>query len=137
MTTGEIAGIISIILGLIALAGYIKKWLENFEKRIEAKYQARIDDESEHTALLELKERLEELMKRLDASNDHLRDNSDGTLALLRYRLKEEITAALERGYTTLAEYEVITEMYRAYKNLGGNHTVEHMFEDYHELPMK
>lgn len=137
MTTGEIAGIISIILGLIALAGYIKKWLENFEKRIETKYQARIDDESEHTALLELKDRLEELMKRLDASNDHLRDNSDGTLALLRYRLKEEITAALERGYTTLAEYEVITEMYRAYKNLGGNHTVEHMFEDYHELPMK
>ncbi|MGE9896741.1 hypothetical protein ACQQ97_07640 [Anaerovoracaceae bacterium SGI.195] len=137
MTAELLTTIITLVIGFITIAGYIKKWLENFEKRIEAKYQARIDDESEHTALLELKERLEELMKRLDASNDHLRDNSDGTLALLRYRLKEETTLALERGYTTLGEYEVITEMYRAYKNLGGNHTVEHMFEDYHELPMK
>ena len=117
---------IPIFLGVIALLKIIKVWLKDFEKTIEKNYQEKADDKSLH-------EYIREIEKRLDA----LGANADGTLALLRFRLKEEISLALSRGYTTVAEYEVISEMYTAYKALGGNHTIKHMFEDYQELEVK
>lgn len=114
---------IPIFLGVIALLKIIRVWLKDFEKTIEKNYQEKADDKSLH-------ESIREIEKRLDA----LDANVDGTLALLRFRLKEEISLALSRGYTTVAEYEVISNMYSAYKNMGGNHTIGHMFEDYGEL---
>lgn len=114
---------IPIFLGVIALLKIIKAWLKDFEKTIEKNYQDKANDKSLHDSIREIE-------KRLDA----LGANADGTLALLRFRLKEEISLALSRGYTTVAEYEVISEMYAAYKALGGNHTIKHMFEDYEEL---
>lgn len=114
---------IPIFLGVIALLKIIKAWLKDFEKKIEESYKEKVEDKSLHDSIREIK-------KRLDA----LGANADGTLALLRFRLKEEISLALSRGYTTVAEYEVISEMYAAYKALGGNHTIKHMFEDYEEL---
>lgn len=117
---------IPIFLGVIALLKIIRVWLKDFEKTIEKNYQEKADDKSLH-------ESIREIEKRLDA----LGANADGTLALLRFRLKEEISLALSRGYTTVAEYEVISEMYTAYKALGGNHTIKHMFEDYQELEVK
>lgn len=117
---------IPIFLGVIALLKIIKAWLKDFEKTIEKNYQEKADDKSLH-------ESIREIEKRLDA----LDANADGTLALLRFRLKEEISLALSRGYTTVPEYEVISEMYSAYKKMGGNHTIGHMFEDYHALEVR
>lgn len=117
---------IPIFLGVIALLKIIKVWLKDFEKTIEKNYQEKADDKSLHESIREIERRL-----------DALGANADGTLALLRFRLKEEISLALSRGYTTVAEYEVISEMYTAYKALGGNHTIKHMFEDYQELEVK
>lgn len=114
---------IPIFLGVIALLKIIKAWLKEFEKKIEESYKEKVEDKSLHASIREIE-------KRLDA----LGANATGTLALLRFRLKEEISLALSRGYTTVAEYEVISEMYAAYKALGGNHTIKHMFEDYEEL---
>lgn len=117
---------VPIFLGLIGLTKILKVWLKEFEKKIEEKYQEKAEDESLHDSIREIE-------KRLDA----LDANADGTLALLRFRLKEEISLALSRGYTTVPEYEVISEMYSAYKNMGGNHTIGHMFEDYHALEVR
>lgn len=117
---------IPIFLGVVALLKILKGWLKNFEKKIEESYQERVDDKSLHDSIREIEKKLEEL----DA-------NADGTLALLRYRLKEEISLAISRGYTTAIEYEVLADMYNAYKNMGGNHTVSHMFEDYEELDIR
>lgn len=117
---------IPIFLSLIALAKILKTWLKDFEKKIEDKYQEKAEDES-------LRDSIRKIEKRLDA----LGANADGTLALLRFRLKEEISIALARGYTTVSEYEVISEMYSAYEALGGNHTIKHMYEDYKKLEIR
>lgn len=117
---------IPIFLGVIALLKIIKAWLKEFEKKIEESYKEKVEDKSLHASIREIE-------KRLDA----LGANATGTLALLRFRLKEEISLALSRGYTTVAEYEVISEMYTAYKKMGGNHTIGHMFEDYHALEVR
>lgn len=117
---------IPIFLGVIALLKIIRVWLKDFEKTIEKNYQEKADDKSLHESIREIEKRL-----------DSLDANADGTLALLRFRLKEEISIALARGYTTVSEYEVISEMYSAYEALGGNHTIKHMHEDYKKLEIR
>ena len=118
--------IITLILGFYSLGKILKAWLRNFERKIEERYKEETSDKNLHESVKRIEKRLEEL----DA-------NADGTLALLRYRLKEEISLAISRGYTTAIEYEVLADMYNAYKNMGGNHTVSHMFEDYDELDIR
>lgn len=118
--------IITLILGFYSLGKILKAWLRNFERKIEERYKEETNDKNLHESVKRIEKRLEEL----DA-------NADGTLALLRYRLKEEVSLAISRGYTTVPEYEVISEMYSAYKKMGGNHTIGHMFEDYHALEVR
>lgn len=115
-----------IILGLIGLGKILRVWLKDFEKTIEKNYQEKTEDKSLHDSIREIEKRL-----------DSLDANADGTLALLRFRLKEEISIALARRYTTVSEYEVISEMYAAYEALGGNHTIKHMYEDYKKLEIR
>lgn len=121
---------IPILLGFYSLGKILKVWLKNFEKKIEERYQAKADYDS-------LLKTIEKLQKASDENFKMLGIESQGTLALLRYRLKEEISLAMERGYTTTTEYEVIADMYSAYKALGGNHTLTHMFEDYGDLEIR
>ena len=122
--------IITLILGFYSLGKILKAWLKNFEKRIEENYQEKADYES-------LLKTIGKMQKTLDGNSKALDINSGGTLALLRFRLKEEISLAIARGYTTVPEYEVISDMYSAYKSMGGNHTIGHMFEDYHALEVR
>lgn len=117
------ATVISITLGVITIIGVVIKCFRWAVKKIQADYQARLEDS--------------EFKSTLNRVNDQLMANSEGTLALLRFRLKEEMSKAIANNQTTLTEYEVTTDMFRAYKRLGGNHTVEHMYEDYQELPVK
>lgn len=117
---------IPIFLGVVALLKILNVWLKKFEKKIEKSYQERVDDKSLHDSIRKIEKRL-----------DSLDANADGTLALLRFRLKEEISLALSRGYTTVAEYEVIADMYNAYKNMGGNHFITHQFEEYNKLKIQ
>lgn len=121
---------IPIFLGVIALLKIIKAWLKDFEKTIEKNYQEKADYE----ALLETIEKLQEAA---DENAKALGLGAQGTLALLRYRLKEEMTLALDRGYTTDTEYEVISGLYAAYKPLGGNHFITHQFEEYNKLKIQ
>lgn len=119
-----------IFLSLLALVKILKTWLKKFEKKIEENYQEKADYES-------LLRTIGKMQKTLDGNSKALDINSGGTLALLRFRLKEEISLAIARGYTTVPEYEVISDMYSAYKSMGGNHTIVHMFEDYHALEVR
>ena len=122
--------ILTLILGFYSLGKKIKSWLNVFEKAVEEKYQEKADYEN-------LLRTIGKMQKTLDGNSKALDINSGGTLALLRFRLKEEISLAIARGYTTVPEYEVISDMYSAYKSMGGNHTIGHMFEDYHALEVR
>lgn len=121
---------IPILLGFYSLGKILKVWLKNFKKQIEERYQAKADYDSLLKTIEKLQEASDETFKMLGIE-------SQGTLALLRYRLKEEISLAMERGYTSAAEYEVISDMHSAYKALGGNHTIHHLYDDYCDLDIR
>lgn len=57
---------------------------------------------------------------------------------LARSSILSRVDKAVDRGYTTLKEYEEINEAYEGYRKLHGNGTVEHAIEDfYKKLPIK
>jgi hypothetical protein len=59
-------------------------------------------------------------------------------LGVARILLIEKMQLALDRGYTTQTEYEVIDELYKPYIKCGGNGVVKHLFEDrYNGLKVK
>ena len=122
--------IVTLILGFYSLGKKIKAWLRDFEKTVEEKYQEKADYE----ALLET---IKKLQIASDKNAKALSIDAQGTLALLRFRLKEEISTARTRGYTTDTEYEVISGLYAAYKALGGNHFITHLFEEYNKLQIR
>lgn len=80
--------------------------------------------------------KLRQAKKEADKVNKKADD--DLILGLARLTLKNSIETALERGYTTTGEYDVIYELFTAYINKGGNGTVKHLFNDrYNSLKVK
>ena len=66
------------------------------------------------------------------------KDKDNLLLGLARISLINKMQESLDRGFTTQADYEVITALYEPYKELGGNGVVEHLFEyRYNTLKVK
>lgn len=66
------------------------------------------------------------------------KDKEDLLLGLARILLINKMQESLDRGFTTQADYEVISALYDPYRELGGNGAVEHLFEDrYKQLKVK
>lgn len=74
--------------------------------------------------------------ERLSAENKQ--NNTDLLLGVARVFLIDKMQKALDRGFTTQAEYEVINDLYKPYIKCGGNGVVKHLFEDrYNNLKVK
>lgn len=66
------------------------------------------------------------------------KDEDELLLGVARVLLIDKMQKALDRGYTTQAEYEVVEELYKPYIACGGNGTVKHLFEDrYNSIKVK
>lgn len=57
--------------------------------------------------------------------------------ALLRAEIRERYHHYIERGWITPHELDEFIDMYNAYKELGGNGTVEKMYQTVINLPIK
>ena len=67
------------------------------------------------------------------------RGDSESVLirTLVRARIIEEGERYLERGYILSGEYsDFYEELYKPYKNMGGNGLAQHIFERIEKLPM-
>ena len=61
----------------------------------------------------------------------------DGVQALLRNELVREYREYKAKGELSILDKENIESMFRQYKNLGGNGTVEHLITELMRLPTK
>lgn len=53
---------------------------------------------------------------------------------LLRDSIKHNIEDEIKKGFTTGHKHEEITESYTIYRSLGGNGTIERLYEKYNKL---
>lgn len=86
-----------------------------------------------------LKKAIKEKERKVEIEKIEKQENRDALLlGLARVTLTDFMMKALDRGETTQAEYEVITELYKPYIKDGGNGVVKHLFEDrYNKLKVR
>lgn len=83
-------------------------------------------------------EKSEEKEQQEKAKQKRNKDKDDLLLGLARISLINKMQESLDRGFTTQADYEVISALYEPYKELGGNGVVEHLYEHrYNMLKVK
>lgn len=69
--------------------------------------------------------------------NNKLAVHDEAHLATMYLRLERDIKVALQRGYTTVHESDIIHKMHKSYKNLGGNGYIDSLFNKYILLEVK
>ena len=144
--------IISIVISVLSLIGVptimsfvINKQLKKAEKIREETHELKAA-EAKRERINEIKTVMHESVKPLEQRLDHVDDkissisrdmdlSKAGTLSSLRYNIVELYNAVRKRGYKTDVEKETFEKMYQAYHNLGGNHYVDELKEEFRAVP--
>ena len=69
--------------------------------------------------------------------NKKLLVHDEAHLVTMYLRLERDITTAINRGYTTVHESDVIHKMHKSYKNLGGNGYIDSLYQKYNILEVR
>ena len=88
---------------------------------------------------IKLKKQLKEEKEEKELEEKRKQEDRDELLlGVARILLLDKMQIALDRGYTTQAEYDVIEALYKPYIKSNGNGTVKHTFEDrYNQIKIK
>lgn len=63
--------------------------------------------------------------------------HDDSHLNTMYFRLERELEQALSDGYTTSRRFDLIDQMHKNYKALGGNGYIDHLYEQYLTLEIR
>lgn len=69
--------------------------------------------------------------------NKKLLVHDEAHLVTMYLRLERDMTTAINRGYTTVHESDVIHKMHNSYKNLGGNGYIDSLYQKYNILEVR
>lgn len=75
--------------------------------------------------------------KKIDEVNEKLVVHDEAHLVTMYLRLERDISMAIERGYTTVHEADIIHKMHKSYKNLGGNGYIDALYKKYNNLEVR
>lgn len=69
--------------------------------------------------------------KKISEVNDKLVVHDEAHLVTMYLRLERDMTSAIQRGYTTVHESDIIHKMHKNYKELGGNGYIDSLYNKY------
>ena len=75
--------------------------------------------------------------KKISEVNDKLIVHDEAHLVTMYLRLERDMTVAINRGYTTLHESDIVHRMHENYKKLGGNGRIDSLFTKYNYLEVR
>ena len=75
--------------------------------------------------------------KKISEVNEKLAVHDDAHLVTMYLRLERDISTAIERGYTTVHESDIIHKMHKSYKKLGGNGYIDALYNKYVSLEVR
>ena len=79
----------------------------------------------------------EDNQKKIIEINNKLVVHDEAHLATMYLRLERDIKVALQRGYITVHESDIIHKMHSSYKKLGGNGRIDALFNKYLNLEIE
>lgn len=75
--------------------------------------------------------------KKISEVNDKLVVHDEAHLVTMYLRLERDISTAINRGYTTVHEADIIHKMHKSYKKLGGNGYIDALYKKYNNLDVR
>lgn len=84
-----------------------------------------------------VKEVGEDNNKKIDEVNDKLAVHDEAHLVTMYLRLERDMTVAINRGYTTIHESDIVHKMHASYKKLGGNGYIDSLYKKYEALEVR
>lgn len=79
----------------------------------------------------------EDNQKNISEINNKLAVHDEAHLVTMYLRLERDIKVALQRGYTTVHESDIIHKMHKSYKKLGGNSYIDSLYQKYNILEVR
>lgn len=84
-----------------------------------------------------VKEVGEDNNRKIDEVNGKLVIHDEAHLVTMYLRLERDMTVAINRGYTTIHESDIIHKMHKSYKKLGGNGYIDSLYKKYEALEVR
>jgi len=75
--------------------------------------------------------------KKISEVNDKLVVHDEAHLVTMYLRLERDMTTAINRGYTTVHESDIVHKMHGSYKKLGGNGYIDSLYNKYVNLEVR
>lgn len=75
--------------------------------------------------------------KKIIEVNEKLIVHDEAHLVTMYLRLERDMTSAINRGYTTVHESDIVYRMHDNYKKLGGNGRIDSLFAKYNHLEVR
>lgn len=75
--------------------------------------------------------------QKIDEVNEKLVVHDEAHLVTMYLRLERDMTVAINRGYTTIHESDIVHKMHASYKKLGGNGYIDSLYKKYEKLEVR
>lgn len=85
----------------------------------------------------DIRELGEDNNKKISDVNDKLVVHDEAHLVTMYLRLERDMTTAINRGYTTVHESDIVHKMHDSYKKLGGNGYIDSLYNKYVNLEVR
>ena len=89
------------------------------------------------TSVNNIREVGEDNNKKISEVNNKLIVHVEAHLVTMYLRLERDMTSAIQRGYTTVHESDIIHKMHKNYKKLGGNGYIDSLYNKYNILEVR
>lgn len=133
MDSVTLFNIISLAISILTLFGFgvvMKHFWDDRHERKKAETQAEKDRlKAERQAEIRevIKEEVKDIKDGVDKANDKLVVNTEGTITLLRDRMKSALNDCRKKHFATSSDKANWHDLYNSYATLGGNHFREYV----------
>ena len=126
----------------VAIIPLVKIWFDNSNKQITKQFEQlsgevkNIQDKTEKQ-LDRVNMEIKNTQDKVDEVTQIGLQNRDSNKSIMSYRLHNEFSESIERGYTTSEDLSELSGLYKSYKEIGGNGKIETLFNRFAKLPIK
>lgn len=107
----------------VAIIPLVKIWFDNSNKQMAKQFE-------------KLNKEVKSTQDKVDEVTQIGLQNRSSNKSIISYRLHKEFGEAIERGNTTVEDYEELSALYKSYKDVGGNGKIEALYKRFRNLPI-
>ena len=90
-----------------------------------------------HSSVNDIREVGEDNNRKISEVNNKLVVHDEAHLVTMYLRLERDMTTAINRGYTTVHESDIVHKMHGSYKKLRGNGYIDSLYNKYVNLEVR